>query len=89
MDPCEISLLSNEEKKARFRQTTITKSAEESAQDGEARPNASSTVENETTVKQGETEGAVSSKQPKRRRSVGEPAPKRYAVGEPETSHTP
>jgi hypothetical protein len=31
---------------------------------------------------------SLSSKKPKRRRSVGESAPKRYAVGELETSQT-
>ncbi len=62
------------------------KSAEPGAQDGEARPSALSTVESETTAKQGETEGSISSPKPKRTSRVGEPKPKRYAVGEPETS---
>ena len=64
------------------------KSVETGAQDGETCAKAPSNVESETTAKQVDAEDSISSPKPKRRRSVGEPTPKRYAVGEPETYHS-
>jgi hypothetical protein len=66
------------------------KSAEPEAQDGETPAFAPSHVESETSAKQAKDEGSISPPKPKRTRRVGEPKPKRYAVGEGEieTSHT-
>ena len=63
------------------------KSAEAGAQDGETHSKAPSTVESETTARQIDVEGSLSSPKPKRARHVGEPKPKRYAVGESEEAH--
>jgi hypothetical protein len=65
------------------------KSTEEEALDGETRPKTAGTVKNEMAAKQGETEDPISQPKPKRRRSVGEPAPKRYVVGDGVPEHFP
>jgi hypothetical protein len=65
------------------------KRTEASAQDGEARPKTPGTVESETRAKQRETEDSTSKPKPKRRRSVGEPAPNLYAVGDVAPEHSP
>jgi hypothetical protein len=63
------------------------KSSEPESQDGETYSKAPSTVESETTARQIDAEGSISSPKPKHTRRVGEPKPKRYAVGKPEEAH--
>ncbi|GHO98721.1 hypothetical protein KSF_087690 [Reticulibacter mediterranei] len=65
------------------------KSAEAEVTSGEAQTIAPATVENKAKAKQDETEEAPSKPKPKRRRSVGEPSPKRYAVGDVAKDHSP
>jgi hypothetical protein len=63
------------------------KSVEPGAQDGETHAKSPSTVGGETTARQIDDKGSLSSLKPKRTRRVGEPKPKRYAVGESEGTH--
>jgi AAA domain len=63
------------------------KSSKLESQDGETHSKAPSTVESETTARQIDAEGSISSPKPKHTRRVGEPKPKRYAVGKPEEAH--
>jgi hypothetical protein len=58
------------------------KSSEPESQDGETHSKALSAVESETTARQDDAEGSISKPSPKRTRHVGEPKPKRYAVGD-------
>jgi copper chaperone CopZ len=53
-------------------------------EDGETRVKAPRNVESQTSSGLVDTSDAVSPTKPKRTRRVGEPKPKRYAVGEPE-----
>jgi hypothetical protein len=64
------------------------KSSEPESQDGETHFKAPSTLESETAARQIDARSSISPPKPKRTRRVGEPKPKRYAVGDAAPSHT-